>query len=170
MRDCKQKCKWGEHCVSYSCSEWAAVYSDYNILLIVFGAGGEGFYPRTLYGFHSSSFWKRGHLSSPWPHSAIHVSTHRGCLVILTQASFLKYHLLGQMREKQQMRFGLRKPCSTTDLCGEGGVWFHRSNSSQGRHGLNLPRPACSQWSIDFLWVGYSLGAQPSFCYWTFLW
>lgn len=39
----------------------------------------------------------------------------------------------------------LRKPCYTTDLCSEGGVWLHRSNSSQGRRGLNLPRPACSR-------------------------
>jgi len=29
----------------------------------------------------------------------------------------------------------LRKPCYTTDLCREGGVWLHRSNSNQGRRG-----------------------------------
>lgn len=119
-----------------------------------FWARGEGFYPRTLYGFHSYSFWKRGRLSPPCLHSSIHVSNHRDCLVILTQSSFVKCHLPGQMRKEQQMRFGLRlrgSPCYRTHLWREAGVGLHRSNSSQGRLGLNLPRPVLSWWSMDFL-------------------
>ena len=115
-------------------------------------ARGEGFYPRTLYGPHSYPFWDEGtwvHLRSPIP-----VSNRRDRPVILTQSSFVKIPSARPDEAKAANEVWIkapRKPCYRTDLWREAGVWLHRSNSSRGRLGLNLPRPMLSWWSMDFL-------------------
>lgn len=134
--------------MNYACAERAAVYSDYNILLIFWGDRRRRILPQDLIWVPFLPFLEERPLEfalASYSHSRLYpprLSSY------LNSSQLLEIPSAGPDEGKATNEVWIkapRKPCYTTDVCSEGGVRLHRSNSSQGRHGLNLPSPVCSQ-------------------------